>query len=248
MPLSHFHQFDQVLFNKQVQLNPKFSSKVDSLVQQILQKVTPKKAFNGVTTVNGKALTALAGGYVEAVNRPGALYTRPGPGLAGCGEAGAEGSSYGLVREYEREIEEALEKPTRCLDHWTIDRSNQTQLDASRAQPRCCRRVCGVKKYQDGEWKEVARTKKTKALVKGLKWMTTHEFQVMATNSTVTSISSGETSESIFPSSLVSSAGVGAGAATSLFLPYAIGASCEAFKQNKSYGGESQLTQFQSDV
>ena len=74
--------------------------------------------------------------------------------------------------------------------------------------------------------------------------MTTHEFQVVATNSTVTSLSSGETSESIFPSSLVSAAGVGAGAATSLFLPYA---SCEAFKQNKSYGGESQLTQFQSD-
>ena len=53
------------------------------------------------------------------------------------------------------------------------------------------------KKDQDGEWKEVARTKNTKALVKGLKWMTTHEFQVVATNSTVTSISSGETSESI---------------------------------------------------
>ena len=48
------------IFNKQDQLNPKFNSKVDSLVQQILQKVTPKKAFNGVTTVNGKALAALA--------------------------------------------------------------------------------------------------------------------------------------------------------------------------------------------
>ena len=93
----------------------------------------------------------------------------------------------------------------------------------------------------------MARTKKTKALVKGLKWMTTHEFQVVATNSTVTSLSSGETSESIFPSSLVSAAGVGASAATLLFLPYAIGVSCEAFKQNKSYGGESQLTLFQSD-
>ena len=103
------------------------------------------------------------------------------------------------------------------------------------------------KKDQDGEWKQVARTKKTKALVKGLKWMTTHEFQVVATNSTVTSISSGETCESIFPSSLVSAAGVGAGAATSPFLPYTIRASCEAFKQNKSYIGESQLAQFQSD-
>ena len=131
--------------------------------------------------------------------------------------------------------------PGKPRDVWIIGQSTD-QLDASRAQPRCCRRVCGD---QDGEWKEVARTKNTKALVKGLKWMTTHEFQVVATNSTVTSLSSGETSESIFPSSLVSAAGVGAGAATSLFLPYAIGASCEAFKQNKTYGGESQLTQFQ---
>ena len=87
----------------------------------------------------------------------------------------------------------------------------------------------------------MARTKNTKALVKGLKWMTTHEFQVVATNSTVTSLSSGETSESMFPSSLVSAAGVGAGAATSLFLPYA---SCEAFKQNKSYVGLNKLCFF----
>ena len=76
----------------------------------------------------------------------------------------------------------------------------------------------------------MVRTKNTKALVKGLKWMTTHEFQVVATNITVTSLSSGKTSESIFPSSLVPAAGVGAGAATSLFLPYAIGASCEALE------------------
>ena len=56
------------------------------------------------------------------------------------------------------------------------------------------------KKAQDGEWKEVVRTKKTKALVKGLKCMTTYEFQVVATNSTITSLASGETSESIYPS------------------------------------------------
>ena len=132
--------------------------------------------------------------------------------------------------------------PWRPRDVWIIGQStDRIKLSwmPPENNPDAVKEYVVYKKDQDGEWKEVARTKKTKALVKGLKWITTHEFQVVATNSTVTSISSGETSESIFPSSLVSAAGVGAGAATSLFLPYAIGASCEAFKQNKSYGDES---------
>ena len=92
------------IFNKQDQLNPKFNS--NSLVQQILQKVTLKKAFNGVTTVNSKALAALAVGYVEAVNRPGAL-----PDLdQGWQALELKEVSYRLVREYEKEMEEALEK------------------------------------------------------------------------------------------------------------------------------------------
>ena len=391
------------IFNKQDQLNPKYNSKVDLFVQQILQKVTPKKAFNGVTTVNGKALAALAVGYVEAVNRPGALPDLD-QGWQAVVRLELKEVSYRLVREYEREMEEALEKeklpvkqewlmgihhqilsgkksilkekicrinPLHSSDkevellldqleqdivQWSENEERQvvggsllqfTTLNFSKSKEHCqtlfmqlmaesniqqkvtealrnsqplditaefdtivaeyeekslgpasseildkglseieqltsiLKKIPGrsqdvwiigqstdriklswmppehnpdaveeyvvYKKDQDGEWKEVARTKNTKALVKGLKWMTTNEFQVAATNSTVTSLSSGETSESIFPSSLVSAPGVGAGAATSLFLPYAIGASCEAFKQNKSYGGESQLTQFQSD-
>ena len=140
--------------------------------------------------------------------------------------------------------------PGRSRNVWIIGQSTDRIILSwmpPEHNPDAVKEYVVYKKDQDGIWKEVARTKNTKALVKGLKWMTTHEFQVVATNSTVTSLSSGETPESIFPSSLVSAAGVGAGAATSLFLPYVIGASCEAFKQNKSYGGESQLTQFQSD-
>ena len=97
------------IFNKQDQLNPKLNSKVDSLVQQILQKATPKKAFNGVTTVNGKALAALAVGYVEAVNRPGALLDL-NQGWQAVVRLELKEVSYRLVREYEREMEEALEK------------------------------------------------------------------------------------------------------------------------------------------
>ena len=95
------------IFNKQDQLNPKFNSKVDSLVQQILQKVTPKKAFNGVTTVNGKALAALA------VYRlcGGSQQTRSSDqGWQAVVRLELKEVSYRLVREYEREMEEALEK------------------------------------------------------------------------------------------------------------------------------------------
>ena len=162
------------------------------------------------------------------------------------GPAGSEILDKGLL-EIEQ-LTSILEKiPGRPRDVWIIGQStDRIKLSwmLPEHNPDAVEEYVVYKKDQDREWKEVARTKKTKALVKGLKWMTTHEFQVVATNSTVTSLSSGETSESIFPSSLVSAAGVGAGAATSLFLPYA---SCEAFKQNKSYGEESQLTQFQSD-
>ena len=97
------------IFNKQDQLNPKFNNKVDSLVQQILQKVTPKKAFNGVTTVNGKALAALAVGYVEAVNRPGALPDLD-QGWQAVVRLELKEVSYRLVKEYENEMEEALKK------------------------------------------------------------------------------------------------------------------------------------------
>ena len=97
------------IFNKQDQLNPKFNSKIDSLVQQILQKVTPTKTFNGVTTVNGKALAALAVGYVEAVNRPGALPDLD-QGWQAVVRLELKEVSYRLVREHEREMEEALEK------------------------------------------------------------------------------------------------------------------------------------------
>ena len=95
--------------------------------------------------------------------------------------------------------------PGRPRDVWIIGQStDRIKLSwmPPEHNPDAVEEYVVYKKDQDGEWKEFARTKNTKALVKGIKWMTTHEFQVVATNSTVTSISSGETSESIFPTSL----------------------------------------------
>ena len=61
------------IVERQGDLKPAFNEAVDALIQQILQQVTPKKAVNGTTTVNGKALAALAREYVEAVNKPGSV-------------------------------------------------------------------------------------------------------------------------------------------------------------------------------
>ena len=72
------------------------------------RKLLQKKGVDGTTTVNGNALAAPAGGYVEAVNRPGVL-----PHLDQDWQAVVrlelKEVSYKLVRECEREMEEASE-------------------------------------------------------------------------------------------------------------------------------------------
>ena len=96
------------LFNHQEKLSGRFNDKINIVTQQILQKLAPKKAVDGTTIVNGKALAALTGCYMEAVNKPGAL-----PDLDQVWQTVVrlklEEVSYKLVREYEREMEEAFE-------------------------------------------------------------------------------------------------------------------------------------------
>ena len=89
-------------------LSMKFNTGISALIQQIFQKVSPKKGVDGTATVNGKALAALAGGYVEAVNRPGALPDLD-QGWQAVVRLELKEASYRLVREYEREMEESLE-------------------------------------------------------------------------------------------------------------------------------------------
>ena len=93
---------------QQDKLKPAFNAAVDALIQQVIQKVTPKKAVDGTTTLNGKALAALAGGYVEAVNRPGAIPDLD-QGWQAVVRLELKECSYKLVREYEGEMKEALE-------------------------------------------------------------------------------------------------------------------------------------------
>ena len=96
------------IVRQQDKLKPAFNAAVDALIQHILQKVAPKKGVDGTTAVTGKALAALAEGYVEAVNRPGALPDL-NQGWQAVVRLELKEVSYRLVREYERETEEGLE-------------------------------------------------------------------------------------------------------------------------------------------
>ena len=96
------------IVEQQDNLKPAFNTAVDALIQHILQKVAPKKGVDGTSTVTGKALAVLAGGYLEAVNRPGALPDL-NQGWQAVVRLELKEVSYRLVREYEREMEEALE-------------------------------------------------------------------------------------------------------------------------------------------
>ena len=89
-------------------LKPAFNAAADTLIQRILQQVSPKRAIDGTSAVNGKALAALAGVYVEAVNRPGALPDLD-QGWQAVVRLQLKEASYKLVTEYEREMEESLE-------------------------------------------------------------------------------------------------------------------------------------------
>ena len=96
------------IVERQGDLKPAFNEAVDALIQQILQQVTPKKAVDGTSTVNGKALAALAGEYVEAVNKPGSVPDLD-QGWQAVVRLELKQCSDKLVREYKDEMERAVE-------------------------------------------------------------------------------------------------------------------------------------------
>ena len=115
------------IVEQQDKLKPAFNAAVDALIQQILQKVAPKRAVDGTATVNGKALAALAGGYVEAVNKPGALPDLD-QGWQAVVRLELNEFSYKLVRKYEKEMEEAL-KGNLPVEEGNLLKIHQKTLD-----------------------------------------------------------------------------------------------------------------------
>ena len=88
-------------------LKPAFNTAINELIQQILQQVAPKKAIDGVSLVNGSTFVALACGYVEAINTPGALPNLE-QGWQAVIRLQVKEYTDKLVREYEREMRELL--------------------------------------------------------------------------------------------------------------------------------------------
>ena len=88
-------------------LKPAFNTAVNELIQQILQQVAPKKAIDSVSLVNGSTFAALACGYVEAINTPGALPNLE-QGWQAVIRLQIKEYTDKLVREYEREMDESL--------------------------------------------------------------------------------------------------------------------------------------------
>ena len=159
------------IVEQQDKLKPAFNAAVDALIQQILQKVAPNKAIDGTTTVTGKALAALAGGYVEAVNRPGALPD--------------------LDQELSR-LSDILKKiPGKPRDVIVIgigtDRI-KLSWEPPEHNPEAVEEYVVRKIPEGGEWEEAVRTEKTMVLVKDLESCTSYDMCVLATNSEINSL------------------------------------------------------------
>ena len=95
------------IVEQQDRLNPAFNKAVNELIQNILQQAAPKKTIDGVSSVNGSMLAALACGYVDAINTPGALPDLE-QGWQAVIRLQLKEYSGKLVREYESEMDESL--------------------------------------------------------------------------------------------------------------------------------------------
>ncbi len=130
------------IVEQQDKLKPAFNKAVDELIHRILQQVTPKKAINGVSVVDGPALAALTRGYVDAINTPGAI-----PDLEQGWQAVIKWKlkelSDKLVEEYRREMEECLgdnlpmeERNLMRIHQQTLSRKRESlQLEIRRLKP-----------------------------------------------------------------------------------------------------------------
>ena len=96
------------IVDKQNELKPKFNMALDNLIQKISHQFSPKKATDGVTLINGRMLASLASGYVEAINRPGAVPDLD-QGWQAVVRLELKQHCYTLVAEYKKDMGESLE-------------------------------------------------------------------------------------------------------------------------------------------
>ena len=127
-------------------LKPTFNTAVNELIQQILQKVAPKKAIDGVSFMNGSTFAALACGYVEAINTPGALPNLE-QGWQAVIRLQIKEYTDKLVREYEREMSESL-KGILPLEERNLMRIHEQKL--KRKKDKLQQKICSINPLNSG--------------------------------------------------------------------------------------------------
>ena len=121
-------------------LKPAFNTAINELIQQILEQVAPKRAIDGVSFMNGYTFAALACGYVEAINTPGALPNLE-QGWQAVIRLQIKEYTDKLVRQYKREMEESL-KGILPLEERNLMRIHEQKL--KRKKDKLQQEVCRI--------------------------------------------------------------------------------------------------------
>ena len=160
----------------QDKLKPAFNTAVEKLIQQILQQVAPKKAIDGVSTVNGLALAALARGYVKDILEKG---------HKGLNEMS---KILKMVPGVPQDVKIIGQGPDRVKLSWKPPKHNPEAAEEY---------IVSKREGDEGIWEEIKTAKKTKVLIIGLKSHNKYQFNVRATNSLLNSIGSVQGSETM---------------------------------------------------
>ena len=108
-------------------LKPAFKKAANDLMQQILRCVTPKRAIDGMSKLNGSMLVTLARMYVEAINTPGAIPDLD-QGWQAVIRLQLKEYIEKMVREYKMGMAEAL-KGNLPMEESSLIRIHQQKLD-----------------------------------------------------------------------------------------------------------------------
>lgn len=118
------------ILEQQEKLKPAFNTATDVLIEKILGQISPKKAVDGESTVNGKVFVGLAEGYLDAINKPGAIPDLD-QGWQAVVRLELHEVSNSLVKQYNSEMEDTLEGNLPMEEH-NLLRIHQQILDAKK--------------------------------------------------------------------------------------------------------------------
>ena len=99
----------QKIFTREDKLSPQFNEAIKKIIQNILQRVSPKEALNGEGEVTGDALANMAQNFVKIINFPETLpHQDQGWKVEGIMQWKLREMEKKLVQEYHEEMEVSL--------------------------------------------------------------------------------------------------------------------------------------------